>query len=111
MPLSVVVSASRGKSIFRAIPKSNYGCLWSLSTPVSVCLCVSVAHTLWHTLQQQIVVKLSEFIAINYAAVEVHEKEPTTSRNGAQALSIKNRNRNKKCRARQREIERDRGRE
>lgn len=72
---------------------------------MSVCLCVSVAHTLWHTLQQQIVVKLSEFIAINYAAVEVHEKEATTSQKGAQALSIKNRN--MKCRARQRQ----RGRE
>lgn len=56
-----------------------------------VSVCVSVAHTLWHTLQQQIVVKLSEFIAINYAAVEVHEKEPTTIRKGAKALRIKNR--------------------
>lgn len=42
---------------------------------VCVCVFVSVA-TLWHTLQQQIVVKLSEFIAINYAAEEVRERNP-----------------------------------
>lgn len=96
--LSVVLSPSRGKSIFRAIPKSNYGCLWSLSTPVSVCECGT--HFMAHFAATNCR-KVKRIYCHKLCSSRSPRKGTHNKSKGAPALSIKNRNRNKKCRERQ----------